>query len=151
MHIVSVFWLWITIAILFAIIEFFTVTFFGLWMAIAALVPALLVLLSPEMTMLNQLLIWALASVICCLVWIQWIRSKPVHYPEPPLAGQEGILSSTLEKGKTALVLLSKPIQGRQEWPCYSRETLPRQSRVRIKLLNELGQVEVEKLSSTEE
>lgn len=151
MHIGGFFWLWITIAILFAIIEFSTATFFGLWMALAALVPAGFVLVTPEIAMVNQLLIWALASVICSLIWIKWIRSKPAAYVEPSLTGQEGILSQSLEPSKTALVLLSKPIQGRQEWPCYSIESIPRQSRVRIKSLNEQGQVEVVKLSTIEE
>jgi inner membrane protein len=151
MHIESVFWLWISIAILFAIIEFSTATFFGLWMAIAALVPAGLVLLAPATTMVNQLLIWALASVICSFVWVKWIRSKPADYVEPSLTGQEGILSQALEQGEIAQVLLSKPIQGQQEWPCYSSESLPRQTRVRIISLNEQGQVEVVKLSTIEE
>ena len=132
MEITGGFWVWIAVAAIFALIEIFTVTFFGLWMAIAALVPAVLVFILPLFPISGQLLVWVVASLICAWVWVRWIRSKPEPWIAEPLIGQQGILASALAPAQTSILLLSKPVQGRQEWSCVSDQTLVRQARVKI-------------------
>ena len=132
MEITGVFWFWIAIAAIFALIEIFTVTFFGLWMAIAALAPAILVLILPSFPIAGQLLIWIVASLICAWIWVCWIRSKPEPWIVEPLIGQQGVLASALTPPQTSVLLLSKPVQGRQEWPCLSDQPLARQARVKV-------------------
>lgn len=140
----AVYWLWLGIAAIFAIIEFCTITFFGLWMAIAALVPAVISYFSPELSIVTQLFIWAVASLVCAFIWVKWIRSKPEPYLESLLPGQEGLLAESLMPGQTGILLLTKPIQGKQEWPCLSRIALSRQTRVRVVSLTSDGLVEIE-------
>lgn len=132
MEITGVFWFWIAIAAIFALVEIFTVTFFGLWMAIAALIPALLVLFFPAFSVIAQVLVWIAASIICAWIWVRWIRSKPEPWIAEPLIGQQGILASALEPHQPGVLLLSKPVQGRQEWPCVSDSPLARQTRVKV-------------------
>ncbi len=132
MEITGVFWFWIAIAAIFALVEIFTVTFFGLWMAIAALIPALLVLFFPAFSVIAQVLVWIAASIICAWIWVRWIRSKPEPWIAEPLIGQQGILASALEPDQPGVLLLSKPVQGRQEWPCVSDSPLARQTRVKV-------------------
>lgn len=132
MEITGVFWVWIAVAAIFALIEIFTVTFFGLWMAIAALVPAILVFILPSFPVAGQLLVWVVASLICAWIWVRWIRSKPEPWIAEPLIGQQGILASALTPPRTSILLLSKPVQGRQEWPCTSDQPLARQTRVKV-------------------
>ncbi|KGD79454.1 hypothetical protein HA49_02405 [Tatumella morbirosei] len=132
MELTGVFWFWIAIAAIFALIEIFTVTFFGLWMAIAALVPAILVFIVPSFPIAGQLLIWVVASLICAWIWVRWIRSKPEPWIVEPLIGQQGVLASALTPPQTSVLLLSKPVQGRQEWPCLSDQPLARQTRVKV-------------------
>ncbi len=132
MEITGVFWFWIAIAAIFALVEIFTVTFFGLWMAIAALIPALLVLFFPAFSVIAQVLVWIAASIICAWIWVRWIRSKPEPWITEPLIGQQGILASALEPDQPGVLLLSKPVQGRQEWPCVSDSPLARQTRVKV-------------------
>ncbi|ARU95960.1 NfeD family protein [Tatumella citrea] len=132
MEITGVFWVWIAVAAIFALIEIFTVTFFGLWMAIAALVPAILVFILPSFPVAGQLLVWVVASLICAWIWVRWIRSKPEPWIAEPLIGQQGILASALTPPQTSILLLSKPVQGRQEWPCISEQPLARQARVKV-------------------
>lgn len=136
-------WLWVAVAAVFAIIEFLTVTFFGLWMALAALVPALIVLIFQSLSLTAQLFIWAIASLLCAMIWVRWIRSKPAVQLSSPLLGQEGILAGTITPGELSIVLFSKPIQSRQEWPCFSSYTLPRQTRVRVIAVDKDNQLEV--------
>ncbi len=138
------FWVWLGVAALFAIIEFFTITFFGLWMALAALFPAVIAYLFPTLTIATQLFIWIVASLICAFIWVKWVRSKPEPYLESVLSGQEGFLAEAIIPEQIGVLLLSKPIQGKQEWPCRSQVVLSRQTRVRIISLGNDGVVEVE-------
>lgn len=144
----SIYWLWIAIAILFAIIEFCTVTFFGLWMAIAALFPAIATFLAPTISITTQLLIWASASLLCAFIWVKWVRSsRPETYLESSLIGQEGLLAEAIHPGQQGILLLTKPIQGRQEWPCRSNVALARQTRVKIIAIDKGNVVEVSSIN----
>ena len=144
MEISGVFWFWIAIAAIFALVEIFTTTFFGLWMAIAALIPAMQVLFLPDFPVAGQLLVWIVASVLCAWVWVRWIRSKPEPWLAEPLTGQQGILACALTPGQQGILLLSKPVQGRQEWPCISDRALPRQTRVKVIAMAGDGVVKVD-------
>ncbi|PIJ43769.1 hypothetical protein [Tatumella sp. OPLPL6] len=145
------YWIWLGVAAIFAIIEFCTVTFFGLWMAIAALVPAIVSYLCPHLSVVMQLLIWALSSLVCAFIWVKWIRSKPIVHIESAIVGSEGILAEALEPGKFGTLLLSRPIQGKQEWMCCSDHSLARQTRVTAIAINENDIVKVQASSSLKE
>lgn len=41
-------WFWVGLGAICGLIELFTITFFGLWMALAAIIPAIVVLIAPE-------------------------------------------------------------------------------------------------------
>ncbi|WP_241650086.1 NfeD family protein [Rosenbergiella collisarenosi] len=145
------YWIWLGVAAIFAIIEFCTITFFGLWMAIAALVPAIISYLFPHLSVVLQLLTWAISSLICAFIWVKWIRSKPVEYIDSSLLGAEGILADALQPGKMGILLLSRPIQGKQEWSCFSDDILDRQTRVIVTDVTDSSRVKVEASSLTKE
>lgn len=125
-------WIWIGIGAVCGLIELFTVTFFGLWMAIAALIPAAAVLMVPELSFTAQIGIWCLSTLCCALAWVKWSRLKPEQYVEEPLVGQVGILASAIQAGGRSVILLTKPVQGNQQWPCQSEVALPKETRVYI-------------------
>ncbi|MFP4910596.1 NfeD family protein [Providencia hangzhouensis] len=125
-------WIWVGLGALFGIIELFTSTFFGLWMAIAAIIPAAIVLVAPGIDLLWQIGIWCIATVCCAILWVKYSRNKPTRYVEEPLIGEVGHLAFALPEGGESVILLSKPGQGNQQWPCKSQEVLPRDARVKI-------------------
>lgn len=143
MEITALFWFWVAIAAIFGLIELFTVTFFGLWMALAALVPAITVLMLPQLAVVPQVVLWLVASLLCAWIWVRWVRSPPEPFIAEPLIGQQGLLASALEPGSSGILLLMKPVQGRQEWPCISDQPLARQARVRVVAMAGNGQVKV--------
>jgi len=145
------YWIWLGVAAIFAIIEFCTVTFFGLWMAIAALVPAIVSYFYPHLSVVMQLLIWALSSLVCAFIWVKWIRSKPTVHIESKLVGSEGVLAEALQPGQLGTLLLSRPIQGKQEWICCSEYPLARQTRVTAIAIIEDDIVKVQASSSLKE
>ena len=98
----------------------------------AAWCPAILVFILPSFPVPGQLLVWIVASLICAWVWVRWIRSRPEPWIAEPLISQQGILASALTPPQASILLLSKPVQGRQEWPCVSDQPLARQARVKV-------------------
>ncbi|MDI9094983.1 MULTISPECIES: NfeD family protein [Morganellaceae] len=125
-------WIWVGLGALFGIIELFTLTFFGLWMALAAIIPAALTLVAPDVSLQWQISIWCIATVCCAFFWVKFSRNKPKRYVEEPLIGEVGQLAFALPEGGESVILLTKPVQGNQQWPCKSQEVLPRDARVRI-------------------
>lgn len=125
-------WFWVGLGAICGLIELFTITFFGLWMALAALIPAVVVLIAPEITIEWQIGIWCIATVCCAYAWMKLSRNKPQQFVEESLIGQVGILAFALPEGGESVILLTKPVQGSQQWTCRSQETLPRDTRVQI-------------------
>lgn len=125
-------WIWVGIGAICGLIELFTVTFFGLWMAIAAFVPAVVVLIAPGISYSGQIGIWCVSILCCAFAWVKWSRNKPEPYVEEPLIGQVGNLAVELPIDGQSVILLTKPVQGKQQWPCKAEVALSRDARVQI-------------------
>lgn len=79
------FWYWWIFAVLLVIIEILAPSFFALWMAIAAFMTGLALLLMPEMAWQIQLFIFALLSVFSIVLWRRYYLKNPILSDEPNL------------------------------------------------------------------
>lgn len=79
------FWYWWIFAVLLVIIEILAPSFFALWMAIAAFMTGLALLLMPEMAWQIQLFIFALLSVFSIVLWRRYYLKNPIPSDEPNL------------------------------------------------------------------
>ncbi len=79
------FWYWWIFAVLLVIIEILAPSFFALWMAIAAFMTGLALLLMPEMAWQIQLFIFALLSVFSIVLWLRYYLKTPILSDEPSL------------------------------------------------------------------
>ncbi len=79
------FWYWWIFAVLLVIIEILAPSFFALWMAIAAFMTGLALLLMPEMAWQIQLFIFALLSVFSIVLWRRYYQKNPILSDEPNL------------------------------------------------------------------
>ncbi|MEC9314316.1 MAG: NfeD family protein [Pseudomonadota bacterium] len=79
------FWYWWIFAVLLVIIEILAPSFFALWMAIAAFMTGLTLLLMPEMAWQIQLFIFALLSVFSIVLWRRYYLKNPILSDEPNL------------------------------------------------------------------
>ncbi len=79
------FWYWWIFAVVLVIIEILAPSFFALWMAIAAFMTGLALLLMPEMAWQIQLFIFALLSVFSIVLWRRYYLKNPILSDEPNL------------------------------------------------------------------
>ncbi len=126
-----VWWTWIIVGCLFLLVELMTTTFFCLWMSIAALAPALIALIWPEITLMWQLIIWVISMLLCSWLWMRF--NHKLHASkvlEDTILGQIGVLARPCSDTAQGLLLLQKPVQGASEWRCISDEPLSTETRV---------------------
>ncbi|SFN09280.1 hypothetical protein SAMN05216516_102328 [Izhakiella capsodis] len=149
MEVSIVWWAWIIVSGLFLLIELMTTTFFGLWMAIAALVPAFVALIWPDMSIEWQLTLWIIAMLLCSWLWARYNRRHHISETvEDSLPGQIGVLARGCSSTQQGLLLLQKPVMGASEWRCISDESLLADARVVVTEQLEQHLVRVERVQS---
>jgi len=79
------FWHWWIAAVVLIILEVLAPTFFALWLAIAAFITGLVLLLVPTMSWEMQLMIFAVLSVVSIVLWRFYYHKRPLHSDEPLL------------------------------------------------------------------
>ena len=79
------FWHWWIFAVALGIIEILAPTFFALWLAIAAFVTGLALLLMPELQWQTQVLMFAVLSVISIIAWRRYYSINPIETDQPML------------------------------------------------------------------
>jgi len=79
------FWHWWIMAVALVILEILAPTFFALWLAIAAFITGLVLLLVPTMSWEMQLVIFAVLSVASIVLWRFYYHKRPLRSDEPLL------------------------------------------------------------------
>lgn len=100
------FWHWWILAVALVIIEILLPSFFALWLAIAAALTGLVLLLFPALGWEWQLLIFALFAVVSMIAWRRFYQKHPIKTDEPLLnrrgegyVGRELTLSQPIVDG----------------------------------------------------
>lgn len=125
-------WLmWIIVGAVLLLVELFTTTFFALWMAVAAIVPAILVFVYPDIRLEFQIIVWIIAMFCCAFLWMKFSkRDAPLRMIDTDLIGQIGILAKRCDAENKGVLLLQKPIDGSSQWECISHEPIVAETRV---------------------
>ena len=79
------FWHWWIFAVVLVIIEILAPSFFALWMAIAAFLTGLAILLAPQLGWEYQLMIFAVLSVMSIVMWRRYYLKHPIVSDQPNL------------------------------------------------------------------
>ena len=79
------FWHWWILAVILVTIEILVPSFFALWMAIAAFLTGLALLLMPQLGWEFQLLLFAVLSVFSIVMWRHYYLKNPIESDEPTL------------------------------------------------------------------
>lgn len=79
------FWYWWIFAVALVIIEILAPSFFALWMAIAAFMTGLALLLMPELAWEIQLMLFAVLSVFSIVLWRHYYQKNPIISDQPTL------------------------------------------------------------------
>ena len=124
-------WGWAIVCAVFLLVELFTSTFFGLWMAIAALVPAAVSFFLPDVSLEWQIGIWIVSMIVCSYLWMKISKkTNPDQTIADTITGQVGILSRGSSAETSGVLILQKPVEGLTEWKCFSDEEIQPNTRV---------------------
>lgn len=66
--------IWLVLAVLLTLVEVMTLTFFLMWIALAAFILAIVTWVAPDMSMATQLILFALLSIVITLPGYKYIR-----------------------------------------------------------------------------
>lgn len=130
------FWHWWILAVALIIIEILLPTFFALWLAIAAALTGLLLLIFPALGWEWQLLLFALFSVVSIVAWRRYYQKHPIKTDEPMLNRRgEGYVGRELTLSQPIIDGIGKIRLDDSTWKVQGQDC-PVGTRVRITALN---------------
>jgi len=83
------FWHWWVFAIVLVVLEIFSAGAFFIWMAVAAVITGLALLIMPEMSWQIQFIVFAVASIISIVVGRSFFNRKEINTEDPTLGELE--------------------------------------------------------------
>lgn len=130
------FWHWWILAVALIIVEILLPTFFALWLAIAAALTGLLLLIFPALGWEWQLLLFALFSVVSIVAWRRYYQKHPIKTDEPMLNRRgEGYVGRELTLSQPIIDGIGKIRLDDSTWKVQGQDC-PVGTRVRITALN---------------
>ena len=128
-----VWWHWITLGFILLILEMNTGTFIILGLAIAAIIVGMLDF-TIHMTFINQILIWIAFSLLSLWAWKRW--AKVAHVSDSGQSNYNldtlGVVTVPIEPNSRGKVTFDTPILGNTLWTATSRQSIPKEARVKI-------------------
>ena len=128
-------WHWIVLGLCLSIAELAIPAFFIIWFGIGAMGVGLLLLISPDLSVAKQLIVWAIVSSILVGIWFRYLRPRTITAIGTSAAnvtGEVGVLVSDLNPNSRGQVRFQKPVLGSDAWECYADQHLKAGERVRI-------------------
>ncbi len=130
------FWHWWILAVALIIVEILLPSFFALWLAIAAALTGLLLLIFPTLGWEWQLLLFALFSVVSMVAWRRYYQKHPIKTDEPMLNRRgEGYLGRELTLSQPIIDGIGKIRLDDSTWKVQGPDC-PAGTRIRITALN---------------
>tara|TARA_B110000495_G_C22928488_1_gene542682 strand:- start:264 stop:716 length:453 start_codon:yes stop_codon:yes gene_type:complete len=116
-----VYWHWLVLGMALMMIEIVLPSFIALWFGAGAVLVGLLLLISPELVLEVQILIWIAASVVFTWLWFKYLKPKAIDKTKAGLSreaivGQTGLVISKPLDNKRGELRFSIPILGNEEW-----------------------------------
>lgn len=131
-----IFWHWWVLATIFFVLEVLSMSFFFLWIGVAAGLVGLLVFVLPDLPWEAQICIWAVISVVMAFGW----RIYKKNNPNAGTPSDEPLLNKRGEQYVGRTFTLETPIQngfGKVKvddsiWKIESEEDMPAETKVKV-------------------
>ncbi len=124
------YWHWIVFGIGLMLFEIFIGSFFIFWFGAAAVVVGLLLLPFPGTTVTVQVLIWAVLTTACAVVWFRYLKNilnrdkTKAGLSREALLGEIGQVLSAPSGEKKGKIRFPAPLLGSDEWLIISQDAL---------------------------
>lgn len=130
-------WHWWTLGLILMLSELIIPAFAALWFGLAALLVGVLLWIFPSMQFNTQMLIWAIASVSCTILWFKYVKPLSIDKTRAGLARENtiGQIGMVIQVGLTheqIMVRFAMPVLGSDEWYCRATQTVHVGDRVQV-------------------
>lgn len=132
------YWHWIVFGMLLSMAEMFLLSFAILWFGLGAILVGLLLLLFPEMTLTQQILIWTVSSSAAAVLWFKYLKPQMTDRTKAGISreavmGTVGHVLTPPVDEKRGVVRFTTPLLGDDEWPFICDAEVTSGDRVAIK------------------
>ena len=129
-------WQWAVGGIVLILLELAIPAFFVIWFGLGALLVAAVLLVTGELSLTAQLLLWILTSLTMVGLWFRVFRPSQhktlIGTASGEVIGEVGLLVGAVAPFERGKVRFQKPILGAEEWACMAESTIPAGERVRV-------------------
>lgn len=127
-------WHWLVLGVALCATELAVPAFVLIWIGLSALALALLTFLV-DMSLTNQLLLWALLSSALVVLWLRVFKPTDRNTragTSQSIVGEVGLLVRGVKPYQQGQVLFQRPLLGADRWDCVSETAVAAGSRVRV-------------------
>lgn len=129
-------WVWVVGGLLLIVLELVIPSFFVLWFGLSALLVGLWAWLFPSTSLVVQLGVWIVLSIVLIVVWFKVFRTSlhrtRVGLSEGEVLGEIGLLVGPIAPFERGRVRFQQPVLGSDEWACTADEALLAGTRVKV-------------------
>ena len=131
------YWHWIVFGIVLMLTEIFLGSFFIFWFGAAAVVVGLLMVPLPNMSVIAQIILWAISSSSFAFAWFKLIKPLNIDktkagLSKEALVGEIGQVLRAPDGEKRGKVRFPAPLLGSDEWLIISQDNLDIGDRVSV-------------------
>ena len=138
MEIKLLWWYWLIFGMVLVMAEILVPTFTLFWFGLAALSIGVILLFFPGMSLSLQLLLWALGSIACTILWFKFFKPTMVDKTKAgisreALVGESGIVIKVPQDDIRGILRFSTPVLGADEWEFICHEECSVGDRVEVR------------------
>lgn len=131
-------WQWILLGMVLAIVEIFAPSFISLWFGLGAVVVGLIAWLFPEMSVYWEVLIWVVASLFFVMLWFKYFKLNMVDKTKAGISrdaalGEAGQVVKAPRGDGRGVVRFTMPVMGEDEWEFICVDDVAEGDKVYIK------------------
>ena len=121
-------WAWGALGLVLLGLEIATGTFYVLWFGVAALMIAVALLISPNISQATQIITFAVLSLGALALWKRYYKKTETHSKVGQAQGEEigrvGMVTVSTSNTATGKINFVQGVMGSREWVAVSNETI---------------------------
>ena len=121
-------WVWGALGLVLLGLEIATGTFYVLWFGVAALMIAVALLISPNISEATQIITFAVLSLGALALWKRYDKKTETHSKVGQAQGEEigrvGMVTVSTSNTATGKINFVQGVMGSREWVAVSNETI---------------------------
>lgn len=129
-------WHWMIAGLGLVLLELAIPAFFVIWFGLGAMLVALVLFVSADLSLTTQISLWIVASLVMVVLWFR-VFKRSQHRTlsgtaDGEVIGEVGLLVSAVAPFQQGRVRFQGPVLGSDEWVCLADSTIAAGERVRV-------------------